>query len=53
MTTRTKRQTIAVMVAPFDIKELRELMSYDELELDMLGDRKTALKNTTRKDASR
>ena len=37
MTTRTKRQTIAVMVAPFDIKELRELMSYDELELDMLG----------------
>ena len=30
-------------LAPFDIKELRELMSYDELELDMLGDRKTAL----------
>ena len=30
-------------LAPFDIKELRELMSYDELELDMLGERKTAL----------
>lgn len=30
-------------LAPFDIKELRELMSYDELELDMLGDRRTAL----------
>ncbi|MBC1445533.1 type IV secretory system conjugative DNA transfer family protein [Listeria welshimeri] len=30
-------------LAPFDIKELRELMSYDELELDKLGDRKTAL----------
>mgnify|MGYP003213839399 CR=1 FL=1 len=39
MTTRTKRQTIAVMVAPFDIKELRELMSYDELELDLVGER--------------
>ena len=30
-------------LAPFDIKELRELMSYDELELDLLGDRKTAM----------
>jgi len=30
-------------LAPFDIKELRELMRYDELELDELGDRKTAL----------
>ena len=29
--------------APFDIKELRELMESDELELDTLGDRKTAL----------
>ena len=28
---------------PFDIRELRELMSEDELELDTLGDRKTAL----------
>ena len=27
----------------FDIAELRELMSYDELELDLVGDRKTAL----------
>ena len=30
-------------LAPFDIKELRDLTSYDELELDMLGDVKTAL----------
>lgn len=30
-------------LAPFDIKELRELMEYDEMELDTLGDRKTAL----------
>ena len=30
-------------LSPFDIAELRELMSYDELELDLLGDRKTAL----------
>ena len=30
-------------LAPFDIKELRDLISYDELELDMLGDEKTAL----------
>ena len=30
-------------LAPFDIQELRELMAYDELELDTLGDRKTAL----------
>ena len=30
-------------LAPFDIKELRELTAYDELELDTLGDRKTAL----------
>lgn len=30
-------------LAPFDIAELRELMSYDELEIDKLGDRKTAL----------
>ena len=30
-------------LAPFDIKELRELMAYDEMELDTLGDRKTAL----------
>lgn len=30
-------------LAPFDIKELRELMMYDEMELDKIGDRKTAL----------
>ena len=30
-------------LAPFDIAELRELTAYDELELDTLGDRKTAL----------
>lgn len=30
-------------LAPFDIAELREITSYDELELDTLGDRKTAL----------
>ncbi len=30
-------------LAPFDIKELRDLMEYDDLQLDTLGDRKTAL----------
>ena len=30
-------------LAPFDIQELRDLTAYDELELDTLGDRKTAL----------
>ena len=30
-------------LAPFDIAELREIMSYDELELDKLADEKTAL----------
>ena len=30
-------------LSPFDIKELRELMETDDLELDTLGDRKTAL----------
>ena len=30
-------------LAPFDIAELRELMRYDEMELDTIGDRKTAL----------
>lgn len=30
-------------LAPFDIEELLEMMDYDELELDTLGDRKTAL----------
>ena len=30
-------------LAPFDIRELRDLMEYDDLELDTLGERKTAL----------
>ena len=30
-------------LAPFDIKELREITAYDDLELDRIGDRKTAL----------
>lgn len=32
-----------IRLAPFDIQELRDLMQEDELELDTLGDRKTAL----------
>lgn len=32
----------AARLAPFDIKEVRELMSFDELQLDEIGDRKTA-----------
>lgn len=30
-------------LAPFDIAELRDLMSYDEMELDQLGERRTAM----------
>ncbi|MBQ1736034.1 MAG: type IV secretory system conjugative DNA transfer family protein [Lachnospiraceae bacterium] len=30
-------------LAPFDIQELREIMSYDELELDKMGERRTAM----------
>lgn len=30
-------------LAPFDIQELRDLMAYDELELDMMGDKKSVL----------
>ncbi|MBC5744874.1 type IV secretory system conjugative DNA transfer family protein [Lachnospiraceae bacterium MD308] len=30
-------------LAPFDIAELRELTSYDEMELDMIGDQRTAM----------
>ena len=33
----------AARLAPFDIEEVREITMYDELELDMMGDRKTAL----------
>ena len=39
----TARGTKPVCLAPFDIKELRDLMETDELELDTLGDSKTAL----------
>ncbi len=35
--------TIRARLAPFDIKELRDLMETDEMELDTIGDRKTAL----------
>ena len=30
-------------MAPFDIEEVREITSYDELQLDTLGDQKTVL----------
>lgn len=30
-------------LAPFDIQEVRDMMAYDEMELDKIGDRKTAL----------
>ena len=41
----TKAETLlyCALVAPFDIPQLREIMSYDELELDKLGDEKSAL----------
>ena len=40
----TKAETLLYCaLVPFDIAELREIMSYDELELDKLGDEKTAL----------
>ena len=35
--------TSGARLAVFDIAELREVTAYDELELDTLGDRKTAL----------
>ena len=34
---------VRCLIPPFDIQELRELTAYDELQLDTLGDRKTAL----------
>ena len=41
-------------LAPFDIAELRELMSYDELELDLVGeDRKSTRLNSSHNVASR
>jgi len=41
-TTKSILISCAARLAPFDIKEVRELMSYDELQLDEIGDRKTA-----------
>ena len=41
-------------LAPFDIQELRDLTMYDELQLDTLGDKKTALldRKSTRLNSS-
>ena len=41
-TTKSILVSCGARLAPFDIAELREIMSYDELELDRMGDRKTA-----------
>ena len=40
---KTAKSILISCGAPFDIQELRELTAYDELQLDTLGDRKTAL----------
>ena len=46
--TRTGKTAKSILIscgarlAPFDIPQLREIMSYDELELDRMGDRRTA-----------
>lgn len=42
-TTKSILISCGARLAPFDIQELRDLMKEDELELDTLGDRKTAL----------
>lgn len=42
-TTKSILISCGARLAPFDIAELREIMSYDEMELDKIGDRKTAL----------
>lgn len=42
-TTKSILVSCGARLAPFDIKELRDLTAYDELELDTLGDKKTAL----------
>lgn len=42
-TTKSILISCGARMAPFDIKELRVLTAYDEMELDCLGDRKTAL----------
>jgi type IV secretion system protein VirD4 len=42
-TTKSILISCGARLAPFDIQELRDLTAYDEMELDTLGDRKTAL----------
>lgn len=42
-TTKSILISCGARLAPFDIKELRELMETDDMELDTIGDRKTAL----------
>ncbi len=42
-TTKSILISCGARLAPFDIPQLREIMSYDELELDRMGDRKTAM----------
>ena len=45
MTGKTAKSTLiscGARLSPFDIQELREIMSYDEMELDMIGDQRTA-----------
>ena len=42
-TTKSILISAGARLAPFDIQEVREITMYDELELDTLGDRKTAL----------
>jgi type IV secretion system protein VirD4 len=42
-TARSILVSCGARLAPFDIKEVREITKYDELELDTLGDKKTAL----------
>ena len=41
-TSRSILISCGARLAPFDIAELRDIMSYDEMELDRIGDRKTA-----------
>ena len=42
-TTKSVLISCAARLAPFDIQELRDIMEFDELRLDEIGDRKTAL----------
>ena len=46
MTGKTAKTTLiscGARLSPFGIQELRESMSYDEMELDMIGDQRTAM----------